>query len=143
MNEDLEAEQGLPEPARRLKQLMLSHQGFLISCPEYNSSITPLLKNTIDWASRPVPGEGAAGMFCGQGGPAHQRVARGAGGLRGLVHVRAILGNLGTLVLPSTISISKAHESFAADGTLSVGGQHQKVERLGAELANFLRKVQD
>ncbi len=35
----------------------LAHQGFLIACPEYNSSITPLLKNAIDWASRPEPDE--------------------------------------------------------------------------------------
>jgi len=36
---------------------MKAHQGFLIACPEYNSSITPLLKNAIDWASRSEPGE--------------------------------------------------------------------------------------
>jgi NAD(P)H-dependent FMN reductase len=51
-NEDLEAD-GVPENAARLKALFVSHDGLLIAAPEYNSSITPLLKNTIDWVSRP------------------------------------------------------------------------------------------
>jgi len=54
---DLEAEVKLPEGGRRLKDLMESHDGFLISCPEYNSSISAALKNAIDWASRPQHGE--------------------------------------------------------------------------------------
>jgi len=58
-DEDLEKEEGLPENAKKLKQVMKSHQGFLMSCPEYNSSITGALKNAIDWASRPVPDEKA------------------------------------------------------------------------------------
>jgi NAD(P)H-dependent FMN reductase len=53
-NEDLEQEHGPPENATKLKQLFLNHEGLLISSPEYNSSITPLLKNTIDWVSRPA-----------------------------------------------------------------------------------------
>ena len=50
---DLEHEQGLPPNGRKLKDLMLRHDGFLISSPEYNSSISGVLKNAIDWASRP------------------------------------------------------------------------------------------
>src|SRR3990172_11377177 len=53
-DEDDESQHGLPPHARKLKDLMLSHQGFLISSPEYNSSITPLLKNMIDWSSRKI-----------------------------------------------------------------------------------------
>ena len=55
-DEDLEAREGLPAPAKELKGLFLDHQGLLISSPEYNSSVTALLKNTIDWMSRPVQG---------------------------------------------------------------------------------------
>jgi chromate reductase, NAD(P)H dehydrogenase (quinone) len=54
---DLEAEEGLPAGALRLKELMKSHDGFLIASPEYNSSISAVLKNAIDWASRPAPNE--------------------------------------------------------------------------------------
>ena len=55
---DLEQQQSLPPNARELKDLMLSHQGFLISSPEYNSSISGVLKNTIDWTPRQSQGEG-------------------------------------------------------------------------------------
>ena len=49
---DLEAESGLPENAEKLQNLFLEHNGLLIAAPEYNSSITPVLKNTFDWVSR-------------------------------------------------------------------------------------------
>src|SRR5262245_20333162 len=55
-DQDDEARDGLPAHARQLKDLMLAHHGFLMSCAEYNSSITAVWKNAIDWASRPVPG---------------------------------------------------------------------------------------
>ena len=56
--------------------------------------------------------------------------------------MRAIFGNIGTLVLPGTISIVKAHEAFAPDGTLKDPKQHERVAGLGAELAEFLRNLQ-
>lgn len=56
-DEDLERQEGLPTSARKLKDLMLAHQGLLVSSPEYNSSISGVLKNTIDWTSRQSDGE--------------------------------------------------------------------------------------
>ena len=56
-DQDLEAEQGMPENGKKLKQLFIDHDGLLIAAPEYNSSITAVLKNAIDWVSRPAPGE--------------------------------------------------------------------------------------
>ena len=139
-SEDDESEHGLPENARRLKDLMQSHQGFLISSPEYNSSITPLLKNTIDWASRPAAGEPRLACFAGKAALLVSASPGALGGIRGLVHLRAILCELGTLVLPSSVSISKAHEAFAPDGTLADARLQQKVAGLAAELASFLRR---
>jgi chromate reductase, NAD(P)H dehydrogenase (quinone) len=139
-NQDDEAEHGLPENARKLKDLMLSHQGFLISSPEYNSSITPLLKNTIDWASRPVAGEPPLACFDGKAALLISASPGALGGMRALVHVRAILGNIGTHVLPGTISISQAHEAFNEDGSLKDPAKQQRVEKLAADLARFLRK---
>ena len=52
-DEDLEASGGMPEHAARLKAILSAHDGFFIASPEYNSSIPPLVKNTIDWLSRP------------------------------------------------------------------------------------------
>ena len=63
---DLEAAEGLPRKARELKRLMVEHDGFLLSCPEYNSSISAVLKNAIDWVSRPQPNEPPALAFRGK-----------------------------------------------------------------------------
>ena len=54
-DQDLEAEHGMPENGKKLKQLFIDHDGLLIAAPEYNSSITAVLKNAIDWVSRPAP----------------------------------------------------------------------------------------
>src|SRR5215510_12287566 len=61
-DQDLEAERGMP----KLKQLFIDHDGLLIAAPEYNSSITPVLKNAIDWVSRPAPGEPSLVAFRGK-----------------------------------------------------------------------------
>src|SRR5579862_7573987 len=63
---DLEAASGLPENAVKLKKLFGGNDGLMISAPEYNSSITAVLKNVIDWVSRPLPGEGGLASFTGK-----------------------------------------------------------------------------
>jgi chromate reductase, NAD(P)H dehydrogenase (quinone) len=140
-NEDEEAQHGLPPNGRKIKDLMLSHQGFLISSPEYNSSISGLLKNTIDWASRPVPGEPPLACFANKVAVLMSASPGALGGLRGLVHVRAIFGNIGTCVLPGTISIPKAMDAFEEDGSLKDKKQQAAVEKLGADLAGMLHKL--
>jgi NAD(P)H-dependent FMN reductase len=140
-DQDLEAEKGLPANARTLKDLMLAHQGLLLSCPEYNSSITAVLKNTIDWASRPVPGEPPLACFTGKVAALVSASPGALGGLRGLVHVRAILGNIGVLVLPDQVAVPKAHESFTPEGTLKDAASQAKIEKLAASLAATIAKL--
>jgi NAD(P)H-dependent FMN reductase len=143
MNQDLEAEQGPPENALALKKLFLEHDGLLMSCPEYNSSITPLWKNTIDWVSRPGPGDPPLGLTAFKGKVAALLSASpgGLGGLRGLVHVRSILGNIGVIVLPDQIAIREAHNAFTDDGRLKDEKQQVSVERIGQSLAEVLQKL--
>ena len=138
---DLEARDGLPENARTLKELMKSHHGFLISAPEYNSSITGVLKNAIDWASREVAGEKPLECFAGKVAALMSASPGALGGLRGLVHVRAILGNIQVLVLPDQVAIPKAAEAFNPDGSLTDPKRHAAVEKLGSRLAEILRKL--
>lgn len=140
-DEDLEAESGIPENVKTFKALMKAHQGLLIACPEYNSSITPLLKNAIDWASRPEPGE--PGLICFRDKVAViMSTSPGAlGGLRGLVHVRAILGNIGVLVLPNQKGIAKAQEAFDENGQLKDEQQQQEIHQLGNKLATVVAKL--
>jgi NAD(P)H-dependent FMN reductase len=138
---DLEARDGLPANGRRLKDLFLAHHGLLISAPEYNSSITAVLKNTIDWVSRPVPGEAPLACFDGKVACLMSASPGALGGLRGLVHVRAILGNIKVLVLPDQVAVSKAGEAFNPDGSLKDPKQQAAVEGLGARLAWVIAKL--
>jgi len=109
---DLEAKHGLPGNAVRLKKLLAEHDALLLACPEYNGSITPLLKNTLDWISRPSGDEPPAAAFQGKVAALISGSPGGYGGMRGLVHVRAILGNMGVIVLPNQLAIPRAHEEF-------------------------------
>lgn len=139
---DLEARDGLPANGRKLKDLFLAHQGLLIAAPEYNSSITAVLKNTIDWVSRPVPGEAPLLCFDGKVACLMSASPGALGGLRGLVHVRAILGNIKVVVLPDQVAVPKASQAFKPDGSLADPKQQAAVEGLGARLAWVVSKLQ-
>ncbi len=140
-DEDLEKQEGLPSNARKLKDLMLTHQGFLISSPEYNSSISGVLKNTIDWTSRQSDGEIPLSCFKDKMAGIMSASPGGLGGLRGLVHVRAVLENIGVMAIPNQVAISKANEAFNLDGTMKNEKQEQQVKKIGADLAQLLLKL--
>ena len=138
---DLEQEEGIPEKGLEFKRLMHEHHGFLISCPEYNSSISGVLKNTIDWASRQAEGEKPLECFKGKVVTLMSASPGRLGGLRGLVHVRAILGNIGCIVLPEQMAVASASEAFAADGQLKDEHQNKQIAGLGAGLARMIPKI--
>jgi chromate reductase len=139
-DQDLEAEQGIPDNGTKLKRLFIEHDGLLISSPEYNSSITAVLKNAIDWVSRPAPDEPPLVAFRGKVATLMSASPSALGGLRGLVHVRSILGNIGVIVLPDQVAVPKAHEAFLPDGSLTDATQQAGIEALGKTLASFLIK---
>jgi chromate reductase, NAD(P)H dehydrogenase (quinone) len=138
---DLEDAQGLPPGARRLKDLMLAHDGLLISCPEYNSSISGVLKNAIDWASRPAAGEKPLECFDGKVASLMSASPGALGGLRGLVTVRSILSNIKVIVLPDQVAVGKADQAFHEDGTMIDAKQQAAVERLGQKLSATIAKL--
>lgn len=141
-DQDLEDAEGMPAAAKALKQLFREHDGLLIAAPEYNSSLTAALKNALDWVSRAeTDDEPPLAAFTGKTAALCAASPGALGGLRGLVHVRAILGNIGVTVLPDQVAVSKAHEAFAADGTLSDAKQAARVKNLGAQLARHLTKM--
>jgi chromate reductase, NAD(P)H dehydrogenase (quinone) len=138
---DLEQKDGLPSNARKLKDIMLAHQGFLISSPEYNSSISAVFKNTIDWTSRQSEGEIPLACFKNKIAGIMSASPGMLGGLRGLVHVRSILGNIGVIIMPDQIAIAKAHEAFNEDGSLKDKKQEDQVKKIGASVAKTLLKL--
>ena len=138
---DIEAGEGVPDNVRRLRRLMLDHQGFLIASPEYNGSVSPLLKNLIDWCSRPVDGEDGLAPYRNKVVVLMSASPGGFGGLRALPHLRTVLSGIGAIVLPDQVAVPKAHEAFAPQGGMTNGKQQAAIEALGATLSTTLAKL--
>ena len=138
---DLEAAEGLPANARKLKDLFLAHDGLLIAAPEYNSSITPLLKNTIDWVSRSASGEPPLACYDGKVAALMSASPGNLGGLRGLTVVRLCLSSIRVLVLPDQVAVPHANDAFAEDGRLKDEKRHAAAGKLGATLARAVAKL--
>ncbi|MBI2094042.1 MAG: NAD(P)H-dependent oxidoreductase [Candidatus Omnitrophica bacterium] len=138
---DLEAKEGIPPNARKFKELLLAHGGLLISAPEYNSGITGVLKNAIDWASRSAQDEAPLACFVGKVASLMSASPGGLGGLRSLVQVRSILSNIHVLVLPDQVAVPRAHEAFQPDGALKDSKQQVSIEKLGRDLVDILIKL--
>ena len=141
-DEDLEAASGLPEGAKKLKALLRAGDGFLIASPEYNSSVTGALKNAIDWASRSeADGEPPLAAYRGKAAALFSASPGALGGLRGLVTLRSILGNIGVLVAPDQVCIGAAHEAFDDAGQLKDARKAKQVAALAQGLVEILRKL--
>lgn len=141
-DEDLEAASGLPEGAKKLKALLRASDGFLIASPEYNSSVTGALKNAIDWASRSeADGEPPLAAYRGKAAALFSASPGALGGLRGLVTLRSILGNIGVLVAPDQVCIGAAHEAFDDAGQLKDARKVKQVTALAQGLVEILRKL--
>lgn len=116
---DHEGQHGQPEAAFKLARLFHEHDAIVVVSPEYNSSITPLLKNTIDWISR-INADSQGKLV-----PYKDKVVALAaaspgalGGMRGLAHLRGILANMGCLVLGQQLSLPRAGQAFDKDDNL-------------------------
>lgn len=142
-DEDLEARDGVHPTALRLKKLFRTHDAFLIASPEYNSSLSAALKNLIDWLSRPVEGEPPLACFKGKTAALFAASPGALGGLRGLVHLRAILGNIGVLLLADQLAVGKADEAFAPDGSLANPKTAALVKSIVDELLRVATAVRD
>jgi chromate reductase, NAD(P)H dehydrogenase (quinone) len=118
---DLETKTGVPANALKLKQMMSVHAGVFIACPEYNASVTPLLKNTIDWVSRvrekgepPLPAFKNRVFALGAASP------QTFGGMRSLMAMRQILEvGCGALVIPEMVAVPHAEQAFDDKDELS------------------------
>jgi len=142
-NGDLEAAEGPPERASAFKALLGEYQGAFIPRPEYNSSVTPLLKNTLDWVTR-VRAKGETGLevfksrvFAISGAsPGYY------GGMRSLLNLRQILAvGIGALVIPEQIALPRAMDAFEADGSLKDRNQQEMLKGVVEALAIAARKL--
>jgi len=135
---DLETQSGPPEHAVKLKRMMMAHAGVFIASSEYNASVTPLLKNTIDWISRVRDGsEPPLAAF-------HNRIFALAaaspgtlGGYRSLMALRQVLElGCGATVLPEQVAVRDAPNAFDENDDL-------RDPRTAQALKSLLRRLVD
>lgn len=136
-NGDIEALDGPPENAHKFKELMAAHNGIFIASAEYNSSITPLLKNTLDWVSRVrTPEPSGAEVYKTRVFALGSASPGGMGGLRSLTTVRQVLEiGLGALVLPDQFAVPRAADAFGEDGHLKNKDSQETLKALIQKLA--------
>lgn len=101
---------------KRLKACPRAHDAFILVSPEYNSSVPPLLKNAIDWASRAADGVSGAVHYQGKLVLLTAATPGGLGGLRGLAQWRQIFAGLGAIVMPEQFPLSQADKAFDEQG---------------------------
>ncbi|MCO5063834.1 MAG: NAD(P)H-dependent oxidoreductase [Rhizobiaceae bacterium] len=112
MNQDLEAEQGVPENAAKLARLFVAHDAVMICTPEYNGSIPPLLKNAIDWISRVKENGKSVRAFDGRIGCICSSSNGHFAGIRSASHLRQVLAHIQMDVIASQVSVPNAGEAF-------------------------------
>lgn len=135
-NGDDEAKSGQPEYAVKLKRMIMQHQGVFIASPEYNASVTPLLKNTLDWVSRVREGKepplaAYKNRVFAIGGASNGNF----GAMRSLMALRQVLElGTGALVIPEQIAVRGAADAFDEDG-------HFKDERNAGALRSLAQRL--
>jgi NAD(P)H-dependent FMN reductase len=112
-DQDREGEEEIPAGARRLRERLLETDAFIVAAPEYNASMSGVLKNTIDWTSRfrPQPFNAKQGLLM-SASPAM------VGGNRGLWALRIPFEHLGARLYPDMFSLAQAHEAFDDEGRI-------------------------
>lgn len=130
-NGDLEKESGLPANARKLAELFRDHEAVVFCAPEYNYSVSGVVKNAVDWLSRERPTDclGQRPIFLTAASPA------GPGGIRGLWQLRIPLEGRSAYVHSPMFALSKAGGAFDGDGNLK---DEQTRDTLRSMLDGFL-----
>jgi NAD(P)H-dependent FMN reductase len=129
-NADLEAKDGMPFHAKRLRDLMIAHRLIIIVSPEYNASIPAVLKNALDWASRGETGGPSRDAFKGKRFALMSASPSPMGGSRGLVHLRAIIEAIGGEVIKKQVCVAHAYET----GVFETSAFKEEVQEELAEL---------
>ena len=136
---DLETSNGIPKNARRIQALLEANDGLLIATPENNYSLSVVLKNTIDWASRPVDDHPSRHFFLGKTA-AMVSAAGTLGGKIGMAHLRGILSVFQIMVIPEQYGVVFAFREVDENGNLKA--EHEApAKAVGARLAEVVDKI--
>lgn len=135
-NADIESKEGMPTKAKQLRQLMADSQVILIASPEYNASVSAVLKNTLDWASRNETSGPSRSAFKGKKFVIMSTSPGKGGGARGLVHLRAIIEDVGGTVLQQQIIVPNANSAFDEQGHLTNPQTKADIQKLIQQAIN-------
>lgn len=136
----LERDNGQPQNARKLARLFHEHDAVMLVSPEYNASLPPLTKNTIDWISRVKSDDiGTLVPYRGKVFAVSSASPGVYGGMRCLIHLRAVLSTLGALVIPEQLALSRAGEAFDRLEALKDGQMVERMETMCASLVETAR----
>ena len=138
---DLEEAGGLPMNAVALKEIFIAHQGLFIATPEYNGFFPPLLKNTIDWLSRPFKGASGLLPYAGKVAAIAAASPGGLGGMRCLPLLRQQLTNLSVLVLPQQLALGNADSAFTEAGALKDAAHAATIAGMAATLLKTIDRL--
>jgi NAD(P)H-dependent FMN reductase len=140
---EMTAEVATPHNAVQLRRMMEAHQGVFITSPEFSASVTPLIKNTIDWLSRPrARGEPAYEIFKDRVFAIGAASTGTDGGMRSLMALRQILElGCGALVIPEQISVTNAGEAFDEMDGLKDPNLAASLRALARRLVDLVRAM--
>lgn len=131
---DLEASQGMPENAKRLRKLMVESQKVIIASPEYNGSLSAVLKNAIDWLSRSEEGKPSREAFAGKKFAIMSCSPGSGGGARGLEHLRTVIKNIGGEVIVRQVVLPDCYSAFDPQGNLKNESVKEEIKQELQEL---------
>ncbi len=139
---DLEVADGLPDAATELREVFRAHDGLLIGCPEYNGTVTPLLKNTIDWVSRPYKDEPGVVVIAGKAVALVSGSQGMMGGGRAQGHMRQSFQVMQCHLVPQTATVPfVSAASFDDDGNLKDEMAQKMAGLAGRRLAQAVEKL--
>jgi chromate reductase, NAD(P)H dehydrogenase (quinone) len=136
---DDEASGGLPAAATRFRALLDEHQALLVASPEHNGSVTALLKNVLDWASRTADGVDGLALFRGKTAGLMAASPSPFGGVRSVAHLRGILSKMGANVLAEEVLVAGAPGAFDESGRLTNTLSDQLTAQLMSHLIASVR----
>jgi NAD(P)H-dependent FMN reductase len=138
---DLQAKSGVPKNAVNLKRMMGAHHGVLIVTPEYNGSVPPLVKNTIDWITRVQETNETRGqVFRGRPFAIAAASQSRLGGSRSLAALRLILASCRALVIPNQLALSFAGEAYDDMDKLKHPSDIEALDALVKQLIDFSQR---
>ena len=140
-DEDEETRSGLPEPVRAFKAKVVAAPGYIVCSPEYNGSLSPLLKNSLDWLSRQGDDLRLRAAYGGKVIGLMAATDGGLSGLRGLVHLRQILSNLGAHGHPEQFALSQAGSALDGDVRSRDPQNRAMVARVAGGVVDLARRL--